>query len=140
MHISPQQSSMLAILYSNSLVHCPVQAGVELCWLTCVSSELNAEELTRCGGITILGRLLQRCFAVIPADVASHLPAAIIVTQCLRAFAGMSSFANARRELLDRYEILLSQVSLLIDFKQSSRNQVAKWQLFGFASTQVLPT
>lgn len=78
------------------------QAGVELCWLTCVSSELNAEELTRCSGVSILGRLLQRCFAVMPIDAAAHLPAAIIITQCLRAFAGMSSFGNAQRELLDR--------------------------------------
>lgn len=92
---------------------------MELCWLTCVSSELNAEELTRCGGVTILGRLLQRCYAVIPADVAAHMPAAVIVTQCLRAFAGMSAFGNAQKELFTRY--LRSLPSLLEVVKESAR-------------------
>ena len=79
-----------------------LQAGVELCWLTCVSSELNAEELTRSGGVPILGRLLQRCYAVMPTDVAAHVPAAVIVTQCLRAFAGMCAFSNGQKELISR--------------------------------------
>lgn len=79
-----------------------MQAGVELCWLTCVSSELNAEELTRCGGVASLGNLLQRCIAVMPRDAPSHLPAAGISTQCLRAFAGMAGFSNAWKELLKR--------------------------------------
>lgn len=42
------------------------QAAVELCWLTCVSSALNGEELTRSGGIATLGRLLMRCVSVLP--------------------------------------------------------------------------
>lgn len=37
-----------------------VQAGTELCWLTCVSSPLNAQELTRTGGVEVLARLLSR--------------------------------------------------------------------------------
>ena len=83
----------------------PLQAGVELCWLTCVSSDLNAEELTRCGGIGVLGGLLQRCYAVMPRDAPAHLPAAAIATQCLRAFAGMSAFGNAQKELVERHVI-----------------------------------
>ena len=79
-----------------------LQAGVELCWLTCVSSELNAEELTRSGGVPILGRLLQRCYAIVPTDVAAHVPAAVIVTQCLRAFAGICAFSNGQKELIGR--------------------------------------
>ena len=76
-----------------------MQAAVELCWLTCVSSRLNGEELTRSGGVDILGRLLIRCCAVMPWDTPAHLPAAVISTQTLRAFAGMAAFDNARQEL-----------------------------------------
>ncbi len=39
---------------------------MELCWLTCVSSALNGEELTRSGGVATLGALLMRCFSVLP--------------------------------------------------------------------------
>ena len=45
-----------------------VQAAVELCWLTCVSSALNGEELTRSGGVTVLGALLTRTASVLPAE------------------------------------------------------------------------
>lgn len=41
---------------------------MELCWLTCVSSALNGEELTRCGGVAILGQLLTRTVSVLPSD------------------------------------------------------------------------
>ena len=75
---------------------------MELCWLTCVSSDLNGEELTRSGGVDTLGALLQRCYAVMPRDAAPSLPAAMIETQCLRTFAGMAAFGNARRELVSR--------------------------------------
>ncbi|KAK9822709.1 hypothetical protein WJX81_005943 [Elliptochloris bilobata] len=79
-----------------------LQAAVELCWLTCVASELNGEELTRSGGVAALGRLLQRCLAVLPADAPPTAPAAGIAANCLRAFAGMAAFANARAELAAR--------------------------------------
>lgn len=79
-----------------------LQAAVDLCWLTCVASELNGEELTRSGGVAALGRLLQRCLAVLPADAPPSAPAAAIAANCLRAFAGMAAFANARAELLAR--------------------------------------
>lgn len=75
---------------------------MELCWLTCVASELNGEELTRSGGVAALGRLLQRCLAVLPADAPPSAPAAGIATSCLRAFAGMAAFPNARAELAAR--------------------------------------
>lgn len=80
-----------------------MQAAVELCWLTCVSSELNGEELTRSGGVEALGDLLQRCRTVLPIDASPNLPAALIATHCLRALAGMAAFAVARTELLERY-------------------------------------
>lgn len=78
------------------------QAAVELCWLTCVSSELNGAELTRSGGLDSLGRLLERCLAVMPRDAPPTLPAAAISTHCLRTFAGMASFADARDQLRNR--------------------------------------
>jgi hypothetical protein len=78
------------------------QAAVELCWLTCVASELNGEELTRARGVAVLGRLLQRCLAVVPADAPPTAPAAAIAANCLRAFAGMAAFPAARAELAAR--------------------------------------
>jgi hypothetical protein len=75
---------------------------VELCWLTCVSSELNGGELTRSGGVDSLGRLLQRCCAVLPRDAPPHNAAAAIAQHCLRTFAGMASFADARAQLAAR--------------------------------------
>lgn len=37
-----------------------VLAAIELCWLTCVASRRNAEELLRSGGLPLLGGLLTR--------------------------------------------------------------------------------
>lgn len=76
-----------------------LQAATELCWLTCACSRLNAEELTRAGGLRLLGGLLVRCIAVVPADVAPHQPAAVIATHALRALAAMAAFENARAQL-----------------------------------------
>lgn len=76
---------------------------MELCWLTCVSSELNGGELTRSGGVDALGRLLQRCLGVLPRDAAPTLPATVILTHCLRTFAGMASFVDARQQLAERW-------------------------------------
>ena len=38
-------------------------AAAELCWLTIAASRLNGEELTRAGGVALLGALLSRCVA-----------------------------------------------------------------------------
>eukprot|EP00210_Caulerpa_lentillifera_P007523 g7188.t1 len=78
------------------------QAAVELCWLTCVCSHLNGEELTRSDGVDILGRLLIRCLSIIPLDISQTEAAAIITTNCLRTFVGLSIFISARQEILDR--------------------------------------
>ena len=79
-----------------------LQSAVELCWLTCVCSHLNGEELTRSDGVDILGRLLLRCLSIIPLDVAPTEPAAVITTNCLRTFVGLSIFVSARQEMLER--------------------------------------
>ena len=97
---------------SLTAFHMYAQASVELCWLTCVSSELNGGELTRSGGVDALGRLLQRCLDVLPRDAAPTLPATVISTHCLRTFAGMASFADARQQLAE-------QQSLVADIVQS---------------------
>jgi hypothetical protein len=78
------------------------QAAMELCWLTCVSSELNAEELTRSGGVDTVGALLRRCVDVMQPDVAPTAPPAVIATHALRAFAGMAAFPAARELLAER--------------------------------------
>ena len=49
---------------------------MELCWLTCVSSELNGAELCRAGGVPVLGALAQRCATVLPRDALPHAPGA----------------------------------------------------------------
>ena len=82
-----------------------MQAAVELCWLSCVSSELNGEELTRSGGVDILGALLARCCTVMPQDVPPNQPSAVIACHALRTLAGMAIFANAKSELTSRYSI-----------------------------------
>jgi len=86
-----------------------VQAAVELCWLTCVASALNAEELLRCGGCSVLSHLLSRCAGIMPLDVAPTAPEAVIATHSLRTLAGLAAVAAARRELEGpRYRQLLA--------------------------------
>jgi DnaJ family protein C protein 13 len=72
---------------------------VELCWLTCVCSALNAEELMRCGGVTVLGQLLSRCKGVMPLDASPTSPEATILTHTLRTFAGLATVPAARQQL-----------------------------------------
>lgn len=72
---------------------------MQLCWLTCAASRLNGEELSRSGGVALLGGLLGRCVGVLPLDAAPGLPAAQIATQALRALAVMAGFPAARAEL-----------------------------------------
>ena len=81
---------------------CHLQAAVELCWLTCISSELNGAELTRSGGVLIMGRLLSRCCTILPPDVHATQPTAVVATHALRAFGGMAAFKHAREELAER--------------------------------------
>ena len=88
------------------------QAAVELCWLTCISSELNGAELTRSGGILIMGRLLSRCCTVLPSDVHATEPTAVVATHALRAFGGMAAFKHAREELAERSGRLLDLCAL----------------------------
>jgi DnaJ family protein C protein 13 len=88
-----------------------VQAAVELCWLTCVASSLNAEELLRCGGCSVLSHLLSRCVGIMPADVAPTAPEAVITTHALRTLAGLAAVPAARREMeAPRYGQLLADV------------------------------
>ena len=94
---------------------------MELCWLTCVSSELNGGELTRSGGVDALGRLLQRCLDVLPRDAAPTLPATVISTHCLRTFAGMASFPDARQQLADKYAYVPMGTLLQIHILRSHR-------------------
>jgi DnaJ family protein C protein 13 len=76
-----------------------LQAAAELCWLTCAASPRNGEELARSGGVALVGALLARCVAVVPADVGPTEPAAVLATQALRAVACMAEYPAARAEL-----------------------------------------
>eukprot|EP01018_Ginkgo_biloba_P003241 Gb_33273 [translate_table: standard] len=75
-------------------------AASELIWLTCVSSALNGEELVRDGGVPLLATLLSRCMCVVQRSTPPTEPAAMIVTNVMRTFAGLSRFASARTEML----------------------------------------
>lgn len=96
-----------------------VQTAIELLWLTCACSNLNGEELTRSGGIQLLGNLLSRCINILPSDEASPTnPAAIIATQTLRALAVMSSFEVARFELEKRQLMVMRDVVRCMKFER----------------------
>ena len=90
------------LIFVHSTFFCRLQAAVELCWLTCISSELNGAELTRSGGVLIMGRLLSRCCTILPPDVHATQPTAVVATHALRAFGGMAAFKHAREELAER--------------------------------------
>ena len=83
---------------------------MELCWLTCISSELNGAELTRSGGVLIMGRLLSRCCTILPPDVHATQPTAVVAAHALRAFGGMAAFKHAREELAERSGRLLENL------------------------------
>lgn len=76
-----------------------LQTAVELVWLTCACSHLNGEELTRSGGVGLLGELLSRCVSVLSLDAPLTDPATGIATSLLRALAVMARFEVARFEL-----------------------------------------
>ncbi|KAG0618514.1 hypothetical protein M758_4G070400 [Ceratodon purpureus] len=77
-----------------------LEAATELVWLTCCSSALNGEELVRDGGISLLATLLARCMSVVQKTTPSTDPAAVIVSNIMRTFAGLSTFESARQEML----------------------------------------
>jgi DnaJ family protein C protein 13 len=77
-----------------------LEAATELIWLTCCSSALNGEELVRDGGISLLATLLSRCMNVVQRTTASTDSAAVIVSNIMRTFAGLSTFESARQEML----------------------------------------
>lgn len=58
------------------------KAAAELCWLTCVSSALNGEELIRSNGVDILGSLLVDCMMV-RTHVTHLMEAALNITRLL---------------------------------------------------------
>lgn len=84
-----------------------LQTAAELCWLTCAASKLNGEELTRSGGVALIGALLTRCMSVVAVDAPPEDPAALLATQALRAFACMAAFPTARADI-EGQETLLS--------------------------------
>ncbi|MCO5552633.1 hypothetical protein L7F22_006148 [Adiantum nelumboides] len=75
-------------------------AASELVWLTCVSSSLNGEELVRDGGVSLLATLLSRCMYIVQRSTPGTDPAAKIVTNVMRTFAGLSKFNSAWKEML----------------------------------------
>eukprot|EP00873_Tetraselmis_striata_P041875 jgi/Tetstr1/462139/TSEL_007205.t2 len=82
------------------------KAAAELCWLTCVSSALNGEELIRSNGVDILGSLLVDCMMTLPTDVSPAHPALQVATLCLRTFAGLATTHSGRSKLADRPQLV----------------------------------
>lgn len=92
--------------------HLPLlEAVLELCWLTCDVSELNAEELMRSGGADLLGGLLDRCVSAMPLSTPSGDSLARLTTNILNAFAAMVKLDSGRQEVLDHSRILVDALS-----------------------------
>ncbi|WIA10346.1 hypothetical protein OEZ85_010538 [Tetradesmus obliquus] len=83
-----------------------VLAAIELCWLTCVASKRNAEELMRSGGLPLLAGLLSRCVGILSMDVAPTAPEAVITSHTLRTLAGLAAVDAARREMEKQRQLL----------------------------------
>ncbi len=66
--------------------HPDLQAACELCWRTVCASHLNADELARCGGVSIICR-----------SPTSH--EAVVCTHLLRSIAGFAASEVARPQL-----------------------------------------
>ncbi|KAF8069423.1 GRV2 [Scenedesmus sp. PABB004] len=83
-----------------------VLAAIELCWLTCVASRRNAEELLRSGGLPLLAGLLSRCVGILPLDAAPTSPEAVITTHALRSLAGLAGVEPARRDIAGQRQLV----------------------------------
>ena len=66
----------------------------------CASSSLNGEELVRDGGISLLATLLSRCMYVVQNSTPATDPAAMIVTNVMLTFSGLSKFKSSWGEML----------------------------------------
>lgn len=80
----------------------------------CCSSALNGEELVRDGGVSLLATLLARCMYVVQRSTPPTDPAAVIVTNIMRTFAGIVSTPISCLKLKSRqkYRYWYSLVSL----------------------------
>ena len=90
-----------------------LSATFELCWLTCESSELNAEELMRSGGTDILEKIFSRCVSIVPSDMPSTSPLAVVMTNILKTLATMASFESAQSELQDKEQLLKDAIKCI---------------------------
>ncbi|KAK3252936.1 hypothetical protein CYMTET_37789 [Cymbomonas tetramitiformis] len=85
-----------------------LQIAAQLCWLTCVSSAKNGEEILRVGGLPTLATLLNRCMSLLPRSRDAGAsdnpnPAALeIVSSVLRTFSGLASFDSVRESLTEQ--------------------------------------
>ena len=73
-----------------------LESQVQLCWLTCVSSPLNGEELHRCGGLPVLASILRLGMTNLSQDVSPNDPAAAAVAYTLRTLAGLSALESVQ--------------------------------------------
>ena len=88
-----------------------LQSVLNLCWLTCESSELNAEELMRSGGVSLLSSLCSRCVSVISKSAPPSDQLAVIISKIMCTFASMASFESAREEIGKYDQILVDAVT-----------------------------
>ena len=76
----------------------------ELCWLSCVSSSSNGDELIRSGAIGILSDVLTFCVSKLSRDASSDDTVTKIVLFLLRLFCGLSTMDRGARELAENHE------------------------------------
>eukprot|EP00890_Picochlorum_soloecismus_P001518 jgi/Picsp_1/2367/NSC_05830-R1_dnaj homolog subfamily c member 13 len=88
-----------------------LQSVLKLCWLTCKSSDLNAEELMRSGGVSLLSSLCSRCVSVISKTAPPSDQLAIIISTIMHTFASMANFRSAREEIEKYNQLLVDAVT-----------------------------
>lgn len=83
-----------------------LSSSMELCWITCKASALNAEELVRSDGIERLEDIFSRCLSVASADITPSDPIAIIMENILNTFDVIARFETPKDTLGDRTRLL----------------------------------
>jgi len=75
-----------------------LEKQVLLCWLTCVSSHLNGEELFRCSGLDILSQVLRKCLVQRTDDCGPLDPPSAVAAYVLRTMAGLAALPTVQGE------------------------------------------
>jgi DnaJ family protein C protein 13 len=87
--------------------------GIELCWLTCCSSGLNADELVRIGGLDHLQTLFSRCVSAVSPTILSSDPFEVMLQNFLKIFKAIAASNVSRLVLLEKIQVVKDAVACL---------------------------